>query len=62
MTTLRKCMAALAAAEEQRDYRVTRRRVPAGWRDRCVSRAIDGAVREIGNPHLAALHTRAALF
>jgi UrcA family protein len=48
-------------AEERRAYRVTRMRV-AGWLDRCVDGAIDGAVRELGNPSLAALHTRGALF
>jgi UrcA family protein len=49
-------------AEQQRDWRSTRMQAPMGWRERCVSAAVDGAVREIGNPSLAALHTRAPLF
>src|SRR5688572_2492811 len=54
--------AEVCRAEAQRDYRVTRLRAPVGWHDRCVSGAIDGVVRELGNPNLAALHTRAPLF
>lgn len=49
-------------AEQQRDWRATRKQAPLGWRERCVSAAVDGAVREIGNPSLAALHTRGPLF
>jgi UrcA family protein len=45
-------------AEERRAYRVARMRVPAGWLDRCVNGAIDGAVREIGNPNLRSVRTR----
>ena len=46
-------------AEAQRHYRNTRMPAPAGWRERCVQDAVDGAIRATGNPSLAALHTQA---
>lgn len=47
--------------EEQRERRVTRMRAPMGWRERCVSVAVDEAVRGVGNASLAALHARGAI-
>jgi UrcA family protein len=46
-------------AETQRAYRTTRLRAPLAWREQCVQDAVDGAIREVGNPSLAALHTQA---
>src|SRR5262245_58923243 len=34
-------------AEQQRDWRARRMQAPLGWRERCVSAAVDGAVRDI---------------
>jgi UrcA family protein len=45
--------------ETQRAYRTTRLRTPVSWRERCVQDAVDGAIREVGSPSLAALHTQA---
>lgn len=45
--------------EEHRYYDSTRRFAPRGWRQRCVSDAIDRAVDDVGNPRLAALHAGA---
>lgn len=44
--------------EAQRYRRGTRRAAPFGWQERCVSDAVDGAISELGNRRLAALHTR----
>ena len=44
----------VCATEVQRLWRNTRARAPLGWRDRCVKDAVAGAVRDIGNPRLAA--------
>lgn len=44
--------------EAQRYRRGTRRAAPLGWRERCVSDAVDEAISEVGNRRLAALHTR----
>jgi UrcA family protein len=46
-------------AETRRAYRATRLRAPVAWRERCVQDAVEGAIREVGNPSLAALHTQA---
>lgn len=46
--------------EAQRYRRGTRRAAPLGWRERCVSDAVDEAVTELANRRLAALHTRGA--
>ena len=35
--------------EARRFWRSTRRAAPAGWREQCVSDAVDAAVREVGN-------------
>ena len=45
--------------EEARRYRrKTRRQAPMGWIEQCAKKAVDGAVSDIANPRLAALHTR----
>jgi hypothetical protein len=46
--------------EAKRYYRTTRRQAPLGWTAQCTKEAMDGAVSEIANPRLAALHTRAS--
>jgi UrcA family protein len=51
----------LCAAEARRHWKATRHRAPLGWTDQCVSDAVDGAVREVGNPLLAALHIRSGV-
>ena len=53
--------ARVCRAEAQRDWRATRTLAPTGWRDRCVSSAIEEAVRESGSASLEALHTRGAV-
>lgn len=47
--------------EENRYRRGTRRAPPLGWREQCVSDAVDAAVNEAGNRRLAALHTPSSL-
>jgi UrcA family protein len=44
--------------EAQRHWRTTRRRVDAGWEEACVTDAVDTAVRDFGDPLLAAMHIR----
>jgi UrcA family protein len=39
-------------------YQSTRRRPPIGWMESCVTTAVDSAVRNAGDPVLAALHIR----
>jgi UrcA family protein len=56
---VRAAAADVCRAETQRAYRTTRLRTPVTWRERCVQDAVDGAVREVGSPSLAALHTQA---
>ena len=35
----------------------TRRAVPIGWTEGCISDAVEAAVRDVGNRRLATLHT-----
>ena len=42
-------------ASEIRRHRIETRRPAFGWRQRCVSAAIDGAIRDFGDPRLASL-------
>jgi len=42
----------------RRHWKETRTAAPAGWIDTCVADAVDAAVRDVGNPLLAALHIR----
>ena len=42
----------------RRHWKETRHAAPMGWTQRCVAEAVDGAVRDFGNPLLAALHIR----
>jgi UrcA family protein len=44
--------------EAQNHWRVTRRSAPIGWTESCVTAAVDKAVRNTGDPVLAALHIR----
>jgi UrcA family protein len=44
---------AVCAAEVRRNWASTRRAAPAGWRERCVSDAVEAAVRDVGNRRLA---------
>ena len=45
--------------QEARDhYQSTRRWPPFGWVESCVTTAVDTAVRDTGEPLLAALHIR----
>ena len=46
--------------EAHRHWSTTRRAVPLGWTDRCISDAVQAAVNEVGNRHLATLHTSGA--
>lgn len=48
-------------AEARRHWASTRRTAPIGWRDRCVSDAVEAAVREVGNRRLAINTTGRAL-
>jgi UrcA family protein len=52
---------AVCAAEARRNWASTRRAAPLGWRDQCVSDAVDAAVREVGNRRLALDTTRGLL-
>ena len=51
----------VCSAEARRHWSNTRRPVPLGWRERCVSDAVEGAVREVGNRRLAMETSRALL-
>jgi UrcA family protein len=42
----------------RRHWKETRTAAPMGWTDACVADAVDAAVRDVGNPLLAALHIR----
>lgn len=42
-------------AEARRHWRKTRDRAPVGWHERCVQGAVDTALRDVADPHLAAL-------
>jgi UrcA family protein len=57
-TRVRDAATALCEAEFKDYYRETRRRPAAGWTQRCVTRAVDAAVRDTGSPVLAAIHGR----
>ena len=47
---------------EARDHwESTRRWAPLGWVESCVSQAVDSAVRNTGDPLLAALHIRSGV-
>jgi len=48
----------VCAAEARRYWQSTRRAAPAGWREQCVSDAVDAAVREVGNRGFALNTTR----
>jgi UrcA family protein len=48
----------LCKTEVREHYRQTRHRAPAGWTERCVTQAVDAAVRDAGDPVLAALHIK----
>lgn len=41
-----------------RSERLMHRRVPAGWRDQCVRKAVEQAVRRAQDQRLTALHSR----
>jgi UrcA family protein len=41
-----------------RSERRMHRRVPAAWRNRCVRKAVDDAVRSVHDQRLTALHSR----
>ena len=43
--------------EAQRHWSSTRRAVPLGWTEGCISDAVEAAVRDVGNRRLATLHT-----
>jgi UrcA family protein len=45
-------------AEAMSAWKSTRRRAPQGWTDRCITDAVDAAVRSVASPALAALHAR----
>jgi UrcA family protein len=42
-------------------YTSTRHWAPSGWIENCVSQAVDSAVRNAGDPLLAALHVRSGV-
>ena len=42
----------------RRHWKETRAAAPVGWTHTCVVDAVDAAVRDVGNPLLAALHIR----
>jgi UrcA family protein len=46
----------LCRSEAHDHWVATRRRPPVGWVDDCVTTAVDKAVRDTGDPVLAALH------
>ena len=56
-TRVRDAATALCEAEVKDHYRETRHRPPAGWTQRCVTQAVDRAVRDSA-PVLASLHIR----
>ena len=43
--------------EAHRHWTRTRQAVPLGWTDRCITGAVEAAVRDVGNSGLATLHT-----
>lgn len=43
--------------EAHRHWAKTRQAVPLRWTDRCITDAVEAAVRDVGNSHLATLHT-----
>ena len=45
-------------AEARRHWNTTKRYAGAGWTATCIADAVDGTVRDVGNPLLAALHSR----
>jgi UrcA family protein len=47
--------------EAREHYQSTRRWTPIGWVENCVSQAVDSAVRNTGDPLLAALHIRSGV-
>lgn len=53
---VRAAAADLCDREAHAHWRATRQSAPFGWRERCVAEAVDAAVRDVGNPRLAALH------
>ena len=48
----------VCAAEARRYWQSTRRAAPGGWREQCVSDAVEAAVREVGNRGFALNTTR----
>jgi UrcA family protein len=57
-TRVQDAAAELCKAEVRNHYRQTRHRAPAGWTQRCVTQAVDAAVRDARDPVLAALHIK----
>jgi UrcA family protein len=49
---------ALCLREARDHWKSTRRSPPMGWIESCVTTAVDTAVRDAGEPLLAALHIR----
>jgi UrcA family protein len=54
---VREAANAVCHAEARRHWANTRRPAPLGWTARCVDDAVEAAVRDVGNRHLATLHT-----
>jgi len=48
----------ICRAEARQHWNKTKRYAPTGWTEQCVADAVDGTVRDVGNPLLAALHMR----
>jgi hypothetical protein len=46
----------LCQREAHDNWQATRRRPPVDWVENCVTTAVDKAVRDTGDPVLAALH------
>lgn len=59
-TRVRSAASDVCRAEERRYRAGTRRPAPLGWSERCISDAVDAAVRDVGNRRLAALHSGGA--
>ena len=50
---------AMCRAEVKRHWLATRHRAPIGWAERCVTEAVDSAVRGAANQRLAEMHANA---
>jgi UrcA family protein len=53
---VRAAAAELCGREAHAHWKQTRQPAPLGWREHCVTEAVDAVVRDVGNPRLAALH------